>query len=186
VVSFLFGTERCCAHSATYIVRYLLIPPVPVLGAAAAEVVLFCAPLVSLPRPPGVQQASRRYPRCCLLYKKHYASNLPATHHSPAPSLETPHPVPYRHVLCNFSTSGVLNSRQISYCQYGLVFVGCGSDWLELHSASCFYRHVLYSGTTKRDLKGELQKKKCRGCKSAKEEMWKGRKDPASVFDGVW
>lgn len=183
MASYRFVIEGCWAHRAAYIFRNLLIPPLLVLG-TVTERVLFYALSVSLPKPRGYSKQADVTPTVAFFTRNTTrAIFLPHTTH---PYRHLRHPAPYRHVLCNFSTREVLNSRQISYCQYGLVCVGCGSYWLRMHSASCFYHHVLYSGTTKRNLKREIQKKKkFVGCKRGKEKMWKGRKDPAFVFDGV-
>jgi len=157
MASYWFVIEGCSAHRTACIVRNLLIPPLLVLG-TVAERVSFYALSVSLPKPRGYSKQADVTPTVAFFTRNTTrAIFLPHTTH---PYRHLRHPAPYRHVLCNFSTRGVLNSRQISYCQYGLVCVGCGSDWLRLHRASCFYHHVLYSGTTKRNLKGELQKKK--------------------------
>lgn len=160
MASYWFVIEGCWAHRAGYIVRNLLIPPLLVLG-TVAERVPFYDLSVSLPKPRGYSKQADVTPTVAFFTRNTTrAIFLPHTTH---PYRHLRHAAPYRHVLCNFSTREVLNSRQISYCQYGLVCVGCGSDWLRLHSASCFYHHVLYSGTTKRNLKGELQKKEVCG-----------------------
>lgn len=157
MASYCFVIEGCWTHRAGYIVRNLLIPPLLVLG-TVAERVSFYDLSVSLPKPWGYSKQADVTPTVAFFTRNTTrAIFLPHTTH---PYRHLRHPAPYRHVLCNFSTREVLNSRQISYCQYGLVCVVCGSHWLRLHSASCFYHHVLYSGTTKRSLKGELQKKK--------------------------
>ena len=154
--SYWFVIEDCWAHRAAFIARCLLIPPLLVLG-TVAECLILCS--VSVPKPRGYSKQAEFTPT--VLFFTRRAIFVPrTTHHSLLPSHETPHPAPYRHVLCNFSASGMVNSRQISYCQYGLVCVGCGLDWLRLHSASCFYHHVMHLGTTERNLKGELQNKK--------------------------
>jgi len=157
MASYWFVTEVCWAHRLGYIARNLFIPPLLVLG-TVAERVAFCALSVSLPKPRGYSKQADVTPTVAFFTRNTTrAIFLPHTTH---PYRHLRHHAPYRHVLCNFSTREVLNSRQISYCQYGLVCVGCGSDRLRMHSASCFYHHVLYSGTTKRNLKGELQEKK--------------------------
>ena len=157
MASYWFVIGGYSGHRSAYIVWNLLIPPLLVLG-TVAERVSFYALSVSLPKPRGYSKQADVTPTVAFFTRNTTrAIFLPHTTH---PYRHLRHPAPYRHVLCNFSTRGVLNSRQISYCQYGLVCVGCGSDWLRLHRASCFYHHVLYSGTPKRNLKGELQKKK--------------------------